>query len=231
MCTGFVKKGKDLIIGYNLDIDPSFWNYKLYLKDDAFYIGIKVKNKVFKTHGINKNVNYAILPYMNDLTKGTYKRGKNHQRIDLLVDNYIANKLSYKQVLDIVKTKNIINVPGCSMHSFFIDNDENILLIEPGVGYKEVKEDYAVIANFPLLEEITDYSPLCYGKPKYDIAVNILANSDNNFSIKDAFNILEKTCQDGQYATRVSFVYSKNEHCVYYALNNNFNDVKQHLFE
>ena len=32
MCTGFVRKGKDLIYGFNLDIDPNVWSFDIYIK-------------------------------------------------------------------------------------------------------------------------------------------------------------------------------------------------------
>ena len=34
MCTAIAKKGTDVLYGYNLDIDPAVWSYKLIKKKE-----------------------------------------------------------------------------------------------------------------------------------------------------------------------------------------------------
>ena len=41
MCTGFVRRGKDVICGFNMDINIGAFDYDVYAEPDKFYIGIK----------------------------------------------------------------------------------------------------------------------------------------------------------------------------------------------
>lgn len=230
MCTGFVKKGKDILFGFNLDIDPNVWNFGVYKNNDYFTIGIKVGNTLYYTHGVNKEGHFGNIPYMNDYEHGKYKVIKNKERIDLLSDRFIRNKYSYNDVMEIVKNKTIVNVPRNSMHSLLADAEGHVILVEPEYGYKEISENYAVITNFPLLIKLENYEPW-FGKDRYDKACEILSNSDDNFSALDGIALLKEVKQEGKWATRVSFVYSVGEKCVYYVMNNDFDNIQKHYLQ
>ena len=159
MCTGFIRKGKDLIAGSNLDLAVGAWDYRVCARADAFYIGIKIGSTVYRTHGVHQNGSFGNLAYMNAPSRGVYRRGRQVQRLDLLINGYLAGKRSYGDVLETVVAKEIVNAPNASMHSLLADRAGHILLIEPGLGYREIAENFAVISNFPLLEEPADLSP------------------------------------------------------------------------
>lgn len=230
MCTGFVRKGKDLIYGFNLDIDPNIWSFDIYKTKKYFTIGITVGSTTYFTHGVNANGNFGNLPYMNGVQQN-YRKGIKKQRIDLLNDKYIRGKYNYNDVLDIVNTKTLINIPNANMHSLICDADGNVVLLEPGYGNKIVKSKYAVISNFPILTKLDDYSNPFFGKDRYDIATQVLKESKSSFSVNDALDLLNKCKQEGKWGTKVSFVYSKNNNTVYYCLNGDFKKVLQHKFE
>lgn len=227
MCTGFVKKGNDLLFGFNLDIDPEVWSFGLYKNDDYFTVGIKVGKTLYFTHGVNKEGHFSNVPYMNDPEHGKYRAIKNRERIDLLTDRYIRNRYSYDDVLNVLKNKTIVNIPNGSMHSLLADADGHVLLIEPEYGYKEIHDNYAVISNFPHLTEIDHYE-WYFGKDRYDKARDILKSAGDDFCAMDGVNLLRQVKQEGKWATRISFVYSKNENCVYYVMNNEFDKVEKH---
>ncbi len=42
MCTGFVRRGKDVICGFNMDINAGAIDYGVYTEPDKFYIGTVV---------------------------------------------------------------------------------------------------------------------------------------------------------------------------------------------
>ena len=230
MCTGFISKGDDLIAGFNFDLAAGAWDYKVYAKPDMFYIGIKVGGTVYRVHGVNKNGNFGNLPYMNAPDKGVYRRGKGCKRLDLLMDGYISGKYSYADILDIVTANAIVNVPNASMHSLIADGDGRMMLIEPGLGCRELTGGHAIISNFPLLEQVEDLSPKWYGKDRYDRGAELL-NSSGGFCAADGLALLREVRQEGEWATRVSFVYSKNESAVYYVQNNDFDNVIKHPFK
>ncbi len=225
MCTAFVKKGNDLLFGYNLDLSATGWDYKIVAKPDIFYIGIKVGATRYKTHGVNKNGAFGNLPYMNDPTKGVYRRGTQYRRLDLLIGNYISGKLSYAELLRIASEKELVNVPNASMHSLIADGEGHIAILEPGLGCRELTEDYAVMSNFPLLEPLGDCENPFYGKARYDRGVARLEDSGADFTAEDGLRLLSELTQDEPWATRVSFVYSANRNTVYYTLNRDFSKI------
>ncbi len=230
MCTGFIKKGNDLLFGFNLDIDPAVWKFGLYKTQDYFTVGIKVGSTLYFTHGVSKEGHFANVPYMNDYNNGKYRVVKNKERIDLLTDRYIRNKYSFDDVMNIVGTKTIVNIPNGSMHSLIGDAEGHILLVEPGYGFKQIADDYAVITNFPLLIEMDDYSSPFYGKDRYDMAVSVLSAGGDSFTASDGMQLLRSVKQEGQWGTRISFVYSQNEHTVYYCMEGVFDKIEKHVF-
>lgn len=229
MCTAFVKRGKDLIYGYNLDIDPSTWNYALYKTKNYFSVGIKVGTTVYLTAGVNNVGNFGNIPYMNG-ADFVPPKGVKRQRIDLMVDKYIRNKYDFGDVERIVESKTLVSIPQVSFHSLIANSSGDILLVEPGYGNKRICDNYAVVTNFPCLAVLDDYSNPFYGKGRFDVAEHILAESDDEFSVFDGLDLLKKTAQQGTWATRVSFVYSRNINKAYYCLDGNFDDIKTFSF-
>lgn len=230
MCTGFIVKDNDLLFAFNMDLDPEAWSYDIYKTDSYFTVGIKVGSRVYYTHGVNRNGNFGNLPYMNGEDM-IISKGVKRQRIDLLIDKYIRGKRSYDDVLDILETKTLVNIPACSMHSLVGDRDDHILLLEPGYGTKEIKDDFGVIANFPIQANLKDFNNPFYGKDRYDKVKRTLSKRKKNFGVKDAMKLLESVKQEGKWATRVSFVYSRNENRVYYCLENDFSNIQTHEFK
>ena len=41
MCTAFVRKGKDVIVGFNMDINMGAVDYDVYVEPDQFYVGVR----------------------------------------------------------------------------------------------------------------------------------------------------------------------------------------------
>jgi len=222
MCTGFVYKGNDYIVAYNLDIDPKVWNYSLIKKDNLFSVSIKVGSTRYLTHGINSKGVFAVLPYMNDTNP--FIKTKGALRVDLLVDRLLNNKILVKEIADIEMISNLKNAP---LHALISDDDLS-LLIEPGIKPYKIINKYQVISNYPLLKECLDES-VYYGKDRYKIVDDYLKDHDE-INYLDALNILKKVKQEGQYSTKLSFVYSKNNNSVYYVDDENWNNIKIHSF-
>ena len=60
--------------------------------------------------------------------------------------------------------------------------------------------------------------------------MEILRNSTDDFSVQEGLALLKAVKQEGNWATRVSFVYSASENAVYYALERDFEHVRKHTF-
>ena len=227
MCTAFIHRGEDVVFGYSLDIDPAAWNYKLIKRKDLFTVAITVGSTTYYTHGVNAAGHFGNLPYMNGEDRGGVHPGRGRYRIDLLVDRYIRGRLSYEDALKIVESRAMLSGPGASFHALLGDGEGHMLLVEPSYGYREPEGDYACAANFPLLACLEDYSNPFYGKDRYDTAERILAEAGADFGIEDGLRLLERVKQEGQWGTRLSFVYSRNENAVYYCENGNFDAVER----
>ncbi len=231
MCTGFIKRGGDVVFGFNMDLSDGLWDFKVYPKKDMFCVGIKVNGKVYKTHGVNAKGQFANLPYMNAPERGAYRRGREYRRLDLLVNDYISGKLDYSEVRTVAGTKKLVNAPGCSMHTLFGDAEGHMLLAEPGFEAVELGGDYTVIGNFPILEKPEALLPeneVWYGLDRYRKAEEMLANAEEPFGLSEGMKVLEAVSQTSPAPTRVSFVYSVKTRTVRYALDRSFADAKEY---
>ncbi len=222
MCTAFIHRGNDLICGYSLDLDPAVWNYSIVRKKDLFSVAIRIGSTTYYTHGVNADGHFGNLPYMNGTDTGRRGVGPGRYRIDLLVDRYLRGRLSYTEVLDIANSKSVISGAGGSFHSLIGDGEGHMLLIEPSYGVREMRGDYACVSNFPVIPTLPDYSNPFYGKERYDAAVGILAAAGADFDVAQGRELLRAVRQEGQWGTRLSFVYSRNENAMSYWLNGDF---------
>ena len=231
MCTAFAFKGNDILYGYNLDVDPTVWDWRLVKKKDVFTVAIRVGSTTYYTHGVRSGGAFADLPYMNGEENGGFGTGRGQHRIDLLVDRYLRGKYSDPDVREIVKTREITNPRGGSMHSLFGNAAGDFLLVEPGYGAREIGDNHAVVTNFPILTELPDYSNPFYGKDRRDIAESVLAAAGADFSAGDGMELLREVCQSGQWGTRLSFVYSQNENAVLYCTDGDFERIEKWKFD
>ena len=217
MCTAFVRKGKDVIVGFNMDINLGAVDYNVYVEPNQFYVGVDpsgvkmayselAKNytkgsepSVIRIHGINHNGNFGYCLNNMCYTKAPFKSGTNVISIDQIVDSYISGTKSLEDVIRIVNEKEV----------------------------------YAVLSNFSMLElpgDLCEENTGYYGKDRYDKAMHILRNSNDDFSVEDGINLLRTVKQEGNWATRVSFVYSNNENAVYYCMERDFDHMIRYRF-
>ena len=229
MCTAIAFKGKDLLYGFNLDIDPAVWNWSLHKTKKLFAVGITVGKTTYYVHGINRTGHFGNVPYMNGEVLPVPK-GARRERIDIMSDRYIRGKYSFKDVEEILRTKAVVNYPSATMHSLIGNECGDFLIVEPGYGVKNVSENFAVLTNFPTLTELPDYSNPFYGKDRYDHALSVLKEAEEDFSAEDALQLLHETRQEGPWGTRISFVWSRNSDTVRYFLNGDISRIEAHPF-
>ena len=230
MCLAIAKKGADLLYGFNLDIDPAVWRFGVYQTKTYFGVGITVGKTTYYTHGVTASGHFSNVPYMNGAAVPV-PRGAKRERIDLLTDRYLRGKYTNEDVAAILAEKTLVNPSGASFHSLIGNERGEFVIAEPGYGVRRVEEDFAVLSNFPVFAGLTDFSNPFYGKDRYDKAATVLQAAGADFSVRDALRLLEDTKQTGQWGTRVSFVYSRNESAVFFCLNGDFRRISEHRFE
>lgn len=231
MCTRFVYNGDDMITGFNFDIDLAVWNHKVILEKDRFYIGIKQPDGIYHSyHGVNKNGNTGTLLYVHGNPAGTYLDSPSCPTIADLTEQYIKAQISFDEALHIVRTEKIVYVPDATMQAMLSDTNGRVLIIEPGIGYREEKAKFSLITNYSLMEPESTKPFLVPGDNRYEKGKKLLEGFGDEFSVADAFSVLHSVRQEGIWATRVSFVYSKKTKTIYYVQNNHFEQVTEYKF-
>lgn len=231
MCTRFVFHGNDIITGFNFDIDLSVWKHKVIEEKERFYIGILRPDGTYHSyHGVNQNGNVGTLLYVHGNPAGEYQEDKDCMTIADLTEQFIKAQISFDDVLQIVKSKKITYAPDSTMQAMLSDIHGRVLIIEPGVGYRQEHNNYSLITNYSLMKPESTKEFIVPGDDRYERAIDELKQYNSEFSISDAFTLLHSVRQEGEWATRVSFVYSAKEKAVYYVENNYFECVKKFTF-
>ena len=226
MCTRFVYHGNDMITGFNFDIDLNVWNHKVITEKDRFYIGIMRPDGLYHSyHGVNRNGNAGTLLYVHGSPAGEYSDSPDCVTVAGLTEQYIKVQITFDEALRIVKKKKIVYAPDSTMQAMLSDRKGRVLIIEPGIGWRVEQSRFSLMTNYSLLNSESTRSFIVPGDDRYERANLMLAAFKENFSAADAFSVLRAVRQEGPWATRVTFVYSKNEQTVYYAENNDFDKI------
>lgn len=232
MCTRFVYNGDNTIVGFNFDIDLSVWTHTVIAEKDRFFIGIKMPdNRYHSFHGINRNGNVGTLLYVNGNKNGEYCGGEGYVTVADLTERYIKSEILLDDALDIVRNKKIVYTKDATMQAMLSDKNGCVLIIEPGIGYRLEKTKYSLITNYSVLNPEITRPYIVPGDDRFERADEQLKRQNDNFSVSDAFNVLNAVRQEGLWATRVSFVYSVKENRVCYVLNNDFQNITEYRFD
>lgn len=231
MCTRFVYHKDDVITGFNFDIDLAVWEHKVIEEKDRFYIGILRPDETYHSfHGVNQNGNVGTLLYVHGNSAGTYQDSPDCMTVADLTEQFIKAQISFDDVLKIVKSKQITYAPDATMQAMLSDIHGRVLIIEPGIGYREEYKIFSLITNYSLLKPESTKNFIIPGDNRYEKALQLFNNYKNEFSISKAFSLLHTVRQEGVWASRVSFVYSVNERAVYYVENNHFEHIRKFVF-
>lgn len=232
MCTRFVYNGDNTVVGFNFDIDLSVWTHTVIAERDRFFIGIKMPdNRYHSFHGINRNGNVGTLLYVNGNKNGEYCGGEEYITVADLTERYIKGEILFEDALGIVQNKKIVYAKDAAMQAMLSDKNGRVLIIEPGIGYRLEKTKYSLITNYSVLNPEITRPYIVSGDDRFERADEQLKKQNDNFSVADAFNVLNSVRQEGLWATRVSFVYSVKGNRVYYVLNNDFKNITEYQFD
>ncbi len=231
MCTRFVYHGNDIITGFNFDIDLAVWDHKVIKEKDRFYIGIlRPDGMRHSYHGVNRNGNVGTLLYVHGNPQGSYRSGADFITIADLTEQFIRAEVTFDEAVHIVKTKYIVYAPDATMQAMLSDAQGRVLIVEPGIGYREENKRYSLMTNDSLLDPDCTKSFMVPGDDRYERAISLLDQYGSQFSVSDAFSVLRAVRQEGKWASRVSFVYSVRERSVFCVENNHFEHVVKYEF-
>jgi hypothetical protein len=228
MCTSFMDNREHLLIGMNFDNNGMKYQLKAKNTNDlVMYVDPGIG--LVPSFGIKNNIFFNSL-YCDSNGKGLYKR-VNNKRIHTgkIFDDIFKEKINLLDYYSYLKNIEVVNGPNISIHCMLVDFDGNILLIEPGRGnlYLSNKEKpYFIMTNFSIIDFTEGKSNSNDGKDRYEIVEKILKKNVTKTK-EEGMKILNKAEQNGsEWKTDFSFVFSKNENCIIYCNNREYNNLK-----
>ena len=231
MCTSFIHRGEDTIIGMNFDnngmkytIDTKNPNWFTVLVD-----GGRGKCPSFGVDNCGRFFNNLIV---NSNGKGLYKRPSKKVTHTTKLITDILNEVIYPEDLDEYLTNiEVVNTPNWSCHNMICDSNANVWVVEPGRGnIKNSSESspFFIMTNFSLWDYLHENAECDCNR--FKTVTSELVNI-KQLNIETAFNLLDSASQrNGEWNTEFSMVYSKKHHIVYYCLNGNFNERFEYKF-
>ena len=232
MCTSFVDRRDDLIIAMNFDNND--WEFKLNTNDpNVFIIAVDVGYGKCPSFGINSQGIFVNNLFVDSNGKGLYKRkSKTRTLTAYLVEDILKENIPINTLDNYLDTIEIVNGPNQSAHNMIVDKNGNIWVIEPGRGIikNNINDSpYFIMTNFSIIDfnNGRDYKDNSFDR--YKEVENILKNV-KKLTVADAFKILEKVKQEGEWQTDFSMVYSKNENKIYYCYNANYEKILEYRF-
>ena len=119
MCIRFVYRGRDLITGFNFDIDPAQWDHRILQREDCFSIGIlRPDGRRHCYHGVNRNGNVGTLLYVHGNPAGAYRAEEGCMTVADLTEAFVLGQLTWEGALEVLQTKRITYAPDATMQAF-----------------------------------------------------------------------------------------------------------------
>ena len=229
MCTSIVSNRKKTIIGWNLDILDM--EHKVVAENDKVYIAINDKTEGWlPLFGANARGDFAAMPTCWPFDHRSDPVSADCYNIIVVNIDLLLGKKTLDEIKQIVERETIYSIPGVTFQSQLSDKEGNVLQIVPGQGYQYLpKPEYSVMTNFSPFKGNTEQHPWM-GWDRYNKAVEMLNNADDDFDVADCFEILKETAQT-VCPTVVSMVFDVLENMVYWCENRRFNQIEKKKIE
>lgn len=225
MCTSIVINRKKTIVGFNLDILNM--EHRVRPTDEGVYIEINdAKEGWMPLFGANNRGDFVAMPTCWPFDKRSNPVNETCRNIIMLDIDLLLKKKTFDEIKDIVKSEMIYSIPGVTFMSALSNKNGDVLHIVPGQGseYYE-KPEYKIMTNFSPYKQNKEKHDWM-GWDRYNKAEEMIKNSNDNFDIKDCFNILKEVSQT-MCPTVVSMVFDVMDNVVYWCENKKWDVIKQ----
>lgn len=231
MCTSFVYRKEKVLMGMNFDNDGKGVLLSTYMGND-FLVSVNVNKTFYPSFGINKAGTFINDLFVDSNGEGKYKR-QNEKRwlTTTVVKHVMENQISTGDLHQRLQKIEVVNGPFFSTHNLVIDNDGNILLIEPGRKNRlsnSIESPFYTMTNFPL-SEYSDIQPLDVegsGADRYLKVNQILQKTTGMLSVKAGFEILKSVSQNTpEWKTEISLIYDPADKKVFLCLNMDYLNI------
>jgi hypothetical protein len=198
-------RADETLIGMNFDCGEAPW--KLALFSGAFAVLTLADRRYIPTIGMNPLGVFVNDMMVDPCKEGAYKRQTESRWVcSRLVEEVLSGHLFPRELADTLKRLTIVNAPGFSTHPMIVDGPGCVTVVEPGrqvlVSPRE-SSTFFVMTNFPLSD--SSKAQGC-GADRYKIAFDLLAGGKTPYTVEGAFEILQKTQQEGSFKTGLSLV-------------------------
>ncbi len=225
MCTSFIHRGQDTIIGMNFDNNGM--RYTIDTKNPKWFtVLVDGGRGSYPSFGVDRLGRFFNNLVVNSNGKGLYKRAsKKVTHTTKLIEDILNDVICVENLGEYLKNIEVVNTPDRSSHNMICDSSANVWVVEPGRGniYNPAKlSQFFVMTNSPLWDNLNENIECDCIRFK---TITSLLEKAKQVNVETAFSILDTVSQrNGEWITAVSMVYSKNLNTVYYCLNGNFNE-------
>lgn len=224
MCTSIVSNRNKTIIGWNLDILDM--EYKVVAEEGRVYIAIyDEKEGWLPLFGVNSRGDFVAMPTCWPFDDRSNPVDGNCRNVMMLNIDLLLEKKTLPEIRKIAEQEKICSVPGVTFQSQLSDKEGNVLQIIPGQGYQyKERPVYSVLTNFSPFKGDSEKHPWM-GLDRYERAVAMLEQAEDDFDVEDCFKILKATAQT-VCPTVVSMVFDATENKVYWCENREWEKIQ-----
>lgn len=231
MCTSFIKKIDDnWVIGMNFDNNGMKYTINT-RKKDWFIIYVDTGKIKVPSFGIHKSGIFFNNLCVDSNGEGDYRRSSDVTHIAKFLIGIIDGKIDVEDLKHFLSQTEIVNVPGWSTHNMICTKEGNRWIIEPGRGnsYRQLNNgDFQIMTNKAILDSDSKDVNSC---DRYNKANEVL-KKNNRFNVNQAFELLNEVKQNGkEWITEFSLVFDKKKNTVYFVEHQNFDDIKEYVFQ
>ena len=228
MCTSFISNRNKTLVGWNLDILAM--EYRVRRDPRGVYIEINdLKEGWMPLFGANDRGDFVGMPTCWPFDERSDPQGE-EENILLLDIDLLLQKKTLQEIREITETKKIASIPGATFMGSLSDKDGNVLHIIPGQGYKYYERPlHQVLTNFSPFKMNSEVHPWM-GWDRYEKAVKTLGEADDDFGVKECFDLLKEVSQT-VCPTVVSMVYDVSGKTVYWCENRDYENIEKVSFE
>jgi hypothetical protein len=213
MCTSFVYRKENVLIGMNFDNDGK--RFRIFSGDGkGFLVSVEINGNYYPSFGVSSTGLFVNNLIVDSNGEGKYKR-QNDKRwvVSSIVSRVFEGKSDFDSLREQVGQVEIVNGPFMSTHAMIADILGRTLVVEPGRKniYSTGKDsNWYVMTNFPLTEydDLVPQNPSGSGADRFEAAVSYLSSHDGPLTVDQGFDLLNRVRQDGpEWKTVLSLVF------------------------
>lgn len=247
MCTSFLYRGNDTVIGMNYDnygnnLEVAPYDKKLFL------VTAKLAGEVHPLLGVRSDGVFINQQFVSPCEGGRFRTGEGIMSTLDLVEHVLLDRPPKEEIASLLRRHRFVSLPDFMLpveavgmpkfqiHTLLADVGGDSTIIEPGRGKLEFDKEQktVVMSNCSLWEarETGEYQG--FGVDRQLVVEERLEKAGESFSVADAFAVLkaaELVEYQGFCSTELSLVYTAKENAVYYCYQREFDQIHRYQME